>query len=155
MITGLQLAILGGGLVGLGIALLVWRLAPADPDLGETLARLSPAHARRRPETVHGAADGRERLGRWAMRTLPVAAWARVPRRELAVLRIPVARFYGEKVLFAFLGLLIPPLLTGFFAVMGLAFPVLIPAAATAGFAVLMFFLSDFNARDDAKKARA
>ena len=34
MITGLQLAIIGGGLVGLGIAMLVWRLAPADPDLG-------------------------------------------------------------------------------------------------------------------------
>jgi Flp pilus assembly protein TadB len=155
MITGLQLAILGGGLVGFGIAMVVWRLAPADPDLGETLARLSPEHARRPAETVQGAADGRERLGRWAMKTLPAAAWARVPATELAVLRIPVARFYGEKVLYAFLGLLIPPLLTGFFAVMGLTFPVLIPAAATLGFAVLMFFLPDINARDDAKKARA
>jgi len=154
MITGLQLAILGGGLVGAGIAMLVWRLAPADPDLGETLARLSPEHARRPAETVQGAADSRERLGRWAMKTLPAAAWARVPVTELAVLRIPVARFYGEKVLYAFLGLLIPPLLTGFFAVMGLTFPVLIPAAATLGFAVLMFFLPDYNARDDAKKAR-
>src|SRR5674476_374608 len=154
MITGLQLAILGGGLVGAGIAMLVWRLAPADPDLGETLARLSPEHARRPAETVQGAADSRERLGRWAMKTLPAAAWARVPASELAVLRIPVARFYGEKVLYAFLGLLIPPLLTGFFAVMGLRFPVLIPAAATLGFAVLMFFLPDYNARDDAKKAR-
>src|SRR5665647_3161010 len=76
MITGLQLAILGGGLVGAGIAMLVWRLAPADPDLGETLARLSPEHARRPAETVQGAADGRERLGRWAMKTLPAAAWA-------------------------------------------------------------------------------
>jgi len=37
---------------------------------------------------------------------------------------------------------------------MGLTFPVLIPAAATIGFAVLMFFLPDYNARDDAKKAR-
>ena len=46
--TGLQLAIAGGGLVGLGLALLVWRLTPADPDLGGALARLSPEYARRR-----------------------------------------------------------------------------------------------------------
>jgi len=129
MTTGLQPAILGGGLLGLGIVLLVWRLAPADPDLGQTLARLSPEQARRPAERSQGTADGRER-------------------------RIPVARFHGEKVLFAFLGLLIPPLLTGFFALIGLGFPVLVPAAATAGLAVLMFFLPDYNARDDAKLAR-
>lgn len=154
MTTGLQLAILGGGLLGLGIVLLVWRLAPADPDLGQALARLSPEQARRPSERPQGAADGRERIGRWAMKTLPAAAWAGVPVTDLAVLRIPVARFYGEKVLFAFLGLLIPPLLTGFFALIGLGFPVLVPAAATVGLAVLMFFLPDYNARDDAKLAR-
>lgn len=154
MITGLQLAIAGGGLVGLGVALLGWRLAPADPDLGDVLARLSPEHARRRPETAHGAAEGRERLGLWAIRTLPAGAWVRVPGKELAILRIPAARFYGEKVLFAFLGLLVPPLLTVFFAVMGLRFPVLVTGAATIGLAALMFFVPDHNARDDAKMAR-
>ena len=40
--TGLQLALAGGALIGLGFALLVWRLAPSDPDLLDALDRLSP-----------------------------------------------------------------------------------------------------------------
>lgn len=156
MITGLQLALVGGGLVGLGLALLIWRLVPAQPDLGDALDRLSPEHVRRTRTEVTGApADSRERLGQWAMRTLPVGAWARVPRKELALLRIPVARFYGEKVLFALVGLVAPPLLTVFFSIIGLHLPFVIPVVATVGFAGLMFFLPDFNARDDAKEARA
>ena len=38
MTTGLQLALAGGALVGLGVALLLWRLAPAHPDLADALA---------------------------------------------------------------------------------------------------------------------
>ena len=48
MTTGLQLALAGGALVGLGVALLLWRLAPAHPDLADALHRLSPEQARRR-----------------------------------------------------------------------------------------------------------
>ena len=33
MTTGLQLALLGGALVGLGLSLIVWRLLPADPEV--------------------------------------------------------------------------------------------------------------------------
>ncbi len=47
-LTGLQLALLGGALVGLGVALLVWRLAPAEPDLGDVVRRYSPEGARAR-----------------------------------------------------------------------------------------------------------
>jgi Flp pilus assembly protein TadB len=153
-VTGLQLAIAGGALIGLGLALLVWRLTPADPDLGQALARLSPEYARRRSEAVPAPVDARDRLGLWAMRTLPAGTWARVPRPELAILRIPASRFYGEKLLYAAVGLAVPPLLTGFFTLLGLTFPAVVPAGATAGFAALMFFLPDYNARDEAKKAR-
>ena len=41
----LQLALAGGALVGAGVALLLWRLAPAEPDLADALHRLSPEHA--------------------------------------------------------------------------------------------------------------
>ena len=41
MITGLQLAILSGGLVGLGAVLLVARLLPVEPDLADALERVS------------------------------------------------------------------------------------------------------------------
>ena len=34
----------------------------------------------------------------WAIKTLPPAMWVRTPTRELAMLRIPLARFYGEKI---------------------------------------------------------
>ena len=155
-VTGLQLALVAGALVGLGVALLVWRLAPADPDLGDALQRLSPEHAKRRAvETTHTASDIRERLGVWGMKTLPAGAWGTIPVKELAILRIPISRYYGEKIMFALLGLAIPPLLTIFFTLLGARLPIFIPAVATLGLATVMFFLPNYNVRDDAKKARA
>ena len=44
--TGLQLALASGTLLGLALALLVWRLAPSDPDLVDALDRLSPTTSR-------------------------------------------------------------------------------------------------------------
>ena len=104
MTTGLQLALAGGALVGLGVALLMWRLAPAHPDLADALQRLSPEPARRGVDPALVGGDSRQRLGVWAVRRLPAAAWARTPTRDLALLRIPLARFYGEKVLYAVVG---------------------------------------------------
>lgn len=154
--TGLQLALVAGALVGLGVALLVWRLAPADPDLGDALQRLSPEHAKRRSvDASHTASDTRERLGVWGMKTLPAGAWGTIPVKELAILRIPISRYYGEKIMFALLGLAIPPLLTTFFTLLGARLPIFIPAVATLGLATVMFFLPNYNVRDDAKKARA
>jgi Flp pilus assembly protein TadB len=154
MTTGLQLVILGGGLIGLGAVLLIARLLPADPDLAEALARLTPSRARATATTSSGTAQGKERIGVWAIRALPPAVWVKTPTRELALLRIPLARFYGDKIAFAFLGLLIPPLLALFFELIGLGFPAAIPAFASLGLAVLMFFLPNYNAVDDARKAR-
>jgi Flp pilus assembly protein TadB len=154
--TGLQLALAAGALVGLGVALLVWRLAPADPDLGDALQRLSPEHAKRRAvEATHPASDTRERLGVWGMKTLPAGAWGTIPVKELAILRIPISRYYGEKIMFALLGLVIPALLTTFLTLLGARLPAFIPAVATLGLATVMFFLPNYNVRDDAKRARA
>jgi Flp pilus assembly protein TadB len=95
-----------------------------------------------------------EWLGVWAMKALPAAMWVRTPTRELAVLRIPLARFYGDKLTFAALGLVIPPLLAFFFDLIGLGLPLAVPAIASLGLATLMFFLPNYNAVDDARKAR-
>ena len=46
MIAGLQLAILSGGLVSLGAALLVARLLPVEPDLADALERVSSTRSR-------------------------------------------------------------------------------------------------------------
>ncbi|MDN5764046.1 MAG: hypothetical protein L0H41_17260, partial [Microlunatus sp.] len=156
MITsGLQLAIVGGALVGLGIALLIWRLVPAEPDLADVLDRLSPAHAQRRKDLTPTSVDTKDQLGIWAIKHLPASTWGRTPTKELALLRIPTQRFYGEKVLYAVVGLFTPPLLTTFILLLGLSLPLFIPVLATLGFAVFMFFIPDIDARSDAKKARA
>lgn len=153
--TGLQAAIGAGALVGTGICLLIWRLVPAHPDLADTLARLSPGRARAGTDLAGTPSDARGRLGLWAIKTLPASVWARTPARELAILRVPPASFYGEKILYGLAGLAIPPVLAGFFALLGLGVPVAVPAVGTLGLAVVMFFLPDYNVRDDAKRARA
>lgn len=152
--TALQAAILAGLLVATGVVLLTVRLLPAHPDLGEALARLSPARATGRPADSRTPASRTERLGVWAIRTLPPGLWVRTPVRELALLGIPVARFYGTKLVYALTGLLIPPALGMFFDLLGLRLPVTIPALGSLALAVVMFFLPNYNAVDDAKKAR-
>jgi Flp pilus assembly protein TadB len=153
MMTGLQLVILAGGLLGLGLTLLVVHALPAEPDLADALDRLSPQRSRTLPSATKPG-SGKERVGLWAIRVLPSSLWVRTPTRELALLRIPLARFYGEKLSFAGLGLVIPPLLAYFFDVLGLGFPVAVPALASIGLAVVMFFLPNYNAIDDARSAR-
>jgi Flp pilus assembly protein TadB len=151
--TGLQLALASGALLALGLVLLVARLMPAEPDLADALNRLAPSRGHA-ATAAPGATTGKERVGVWAMRALPSALWVRTPKRELALLRIPLARFYGDKITFAFLGLLIPPLLAFFFDVIGLGFPIGIPAMASVGLACVMFFLPNYNAVDDARRTR-
>jgi hypothetical protein len=153
MITGLQLMILSGGLLGLGLTLVAARLLPTEPDLADALKRVSSA-PHRTTATAATAPSGKERLGLWGMRVLPTGLWVRTPTRELALLRISVAHFYGEKLTFAGLGLLIPPGLTLLFNSLGLGLPLQIPALAAIGLAAVMFFIPNYNALDEARKAR-
>lgn len=154
MTTGLQIALLGGAFLGLGVVLLVARRMPAEPDLTEALSRLTPARGRANAVDPVTTAKGKERIGVWAIQALPPAVWIRTPTRELALLRIPLARFYGDKIVMALMGLVIPPLLAFFFEQLGLGFPIAVPAIASVGLAVVMFFLPNYNAVDDARKAR-
>ena len=156
--TGLQLVITAGVLVGAGVALLIWRLVPAHPDLRDTLERLSPEaalHHRAATEPKPAEVGSTERLGRWGLTRLPAGIWGRPPTRDLAILRTPLTRFYGEKLLYALLGLAIAPTMTVVFNVMGAGIPIAVPAAGSLLVAAGLFFLPDYNARDDAKKARA
>ncbi len=154
MTTGLQLAAVAGALISIGVVLLGVRLMPAEPDLAEALSRLTPARGRATALGPEPATVGKERLGVWAMRALPPVMWVRTPTRELALLRIPLARFYGDKLTFALLDLAIPPLLSWFFGLLGLGFPIAIPAVASLGLAGVMFFLPNYNAVDEARQAR-
>ncbi|KRA30995.1 MULTISPECIES: type II secretion system F family protein [unclassified Nocardioides] len=153
MITGLQVAMVAGGLIGLGLSLLVARMLPVEPDLADVLERVS-SNRTRTTTTAPVARTGKERLGLWGIRVLPPGLWVRTPVRELALLRISVAQFYGEKLTFAGLGLAIPPTLTLLFNSLGLGIPLQMPAFASISLGVVMFFVPNYNALEEAKKAR-
>lgn len=159
MTTALQIAMIAGALVGLGLSMLVWRFRPAQADLATALDRLSPdrslsAHDEGPVEAGAAEGDARDKLGRWAMRTLPLDSLGAPPYRELALMRIPVHRFYGEKVLFALVGALLPAMLLLFLGNFGFGLPwIITPIGSIAG-AIGMFFLPDYNVKDDAKAAR-
>ena len=150
---GLQLATLSGGLVASGFVLLAARFLPTHPDLADAINRVSSP--RSRPAGfIDRASSTKERLGSWGLRVLPPGLWARTPYRELALLRISIPRFYGEKLMFAALGLATPLVVTTILTVSGVTLPIQIPALASLALAVLMFFVPNYNARDDAKRAR-
>lgn len=151
--SGLLVMIGSGMLIGLGVALLIIRLMPAEPDLADAVARLTQTRANGSGEAALPSSR-RERLGLWAIRTLPPGLWTRTPSRELALLRISLARFYGDKLLYGVVGLCIPPVLTVFFQTLGFHLPYAIPLVGSVGLAVVMFFLPNYNAIDDAKRAR-
>ena len=158
MTTGLQLMLAAGILVGAGVALLIWRLAPAEPDLADALRRLSPEHAAHATTAApdhRSRRTGRERIGAWAMRTLPAAVLTSPPRQHLAILRMTLARFYGEKVIFALVGLCLPAFVTTVLLVGGFRLPFAVPVIGSIALAAGLFFVPDYNVRDDAKKARA
>lgn len=150
--NGLQIMMASGALIGLGIVLLIARLLPAHPDAADALDRLAAKPATTR--TATSPSTRTERLGTWAIRALPPSVWVRTPRRELALLRIPLARLYGEKILFALLGLVIAPLFSVFLSAIGLGLSYAIPVVGSLALAVVMFFVPNYNAIDDAKVAR-
>ena len=158
--TGLQVALASGTFFGLAVALLVWRLAPSDPDLTDALNRLSPDHVvpgRSAALDVEGSTEALslvDRIGAWAIKNLPGGAWAHTPRKDLAILQISETRFYGEKVVWALLGLAMPPVFAAFFGLIGLSLPFAIPVLGSLGLAALFWFMPNYNASDDAKKAR-
>ena len=159
MTTSLQIALLAGGLIGLGLSLLVWRFRPAQVDLATAIDRLSPDRSLGRAPAEHeeeaqSDQDSRDRLGLWAMRALPLDSLGAPPYRELALMRIPVHRFYGEKVLFAILGAFLPVLLYILAQFVGFAVPWFFAVVGAFVGAGLMFFLPDYNIKDDAKVAR-
>src|SRR3546814_11036632 len=51
-------------------------------------------------------------------------------------------------------GLIMPPLLAVFFSLIGLPLPFAIPTLGSLGLAALFWFMPNYNATDDAKKAR-
>lgn len=152
--TGLQLAILCGGLVGLGLTFVVSRLLPAHPHLQSAFDRLDPSPTASAVDTVT-IEEFRDRVGVWVQRRGPSTLWTRIPEQELTLLRRPMYRHLGEKALFALVGLLFPAAFTMLTAVLGVSIGFVMPVFAALLLAGLFWFIPDITVKREAKKARA
>lgn len=157
--TGLQLALLIGAMLGAGVALALYLLIPARPDPGAVLTRLSPPARTHRftPDPATASVPGlEERVGIWAQRTLPARLLGVVPATDLAVLRMSPATFYGKKISYALLGLILPPvLITLASTLLGVTLPFVVPAGASLALAGLLFLAPARDIANEAKTARA
>ena len=151
----LTAAVAAGLVAGLGALLVVRELLPSHPHLGAALTRLSgqtpdvPAPGQIPPAALEG------RLGRALERRLGDRAFVRVPVAELALLRISTQTWFGQKALYAMVGLLFPPLLVLVVALIGLRLPVAVPAASSLVLAALLWFVPDVDVRVKAAARRA
>ncbi len=148
----LQLWILAGVMVAGGVALAVWWLVPAQPDLASALGRLSPATPRPTELPSLGSEDGRARLGRRASGYLP-PGWLRTPTKDLAILGRSSSSLVGEKVLLAGIGLVAGPVLA-FLFVVAFDLPLVIPPAASVAAAAALWFVPDGEVKKRARMAR-
>lgn len=158
MTAGLTATVLAGATGGLGLALLVRELMPAQPQLTAALDRLAPPQASAAGDEPTGdTASTRAletRVGLLAQRHLSGLPLQAVPDRELALLRIPVARHVGQKVLLALIGLLFPVLFTALALAVGVALPLALPALSSLVLAAVLFLLPDLEVRRKAAAAR-
>ncbi|MEV0888555.1 hypothetical protein ACIQ9K_35035 [Streptomyces microflavus] len=151
-------ALLSGALVGGGLVLIVRQLLPGRPDLGSVLDRLEATEA---PAPAAAPADGSVRsrsetltlrVGTAVMNrgSVPMA----VPRRDLDLLGIPVAKHVGDKVVGALGGLLLPQLGGALMALLGAGLSFSLPLLVSLGLAAFMWISADTNVRSKATKAR-
>ncbi|MDR1386757.1 MAG: hypothetical protein LBJ44_04040 [Propionibacteriaceae bacterium] len=152
--TGLQMALAGGILLGCGLALLVWRLLPVRPDLTDSLNRLGPLIEVGPADRLPRDQDRTDRLGRWAMRTLPPGL-ANPPGQDLALVGLSPASFMGRKLILAALGLTMPSVTVSVVAILGIRAPIFLPLVASLGLAAVLFMLPDWQVKQRAGLARA
>jgi hypothetical protein len=142
MTPAVVVLILAGAGVGLGLFLIVREFTPGVPALRPALRQLhSPTSAATSPQTTEGP------LG-W------LGSRLRVPHRELALIGHSTERYVTEKVGFAVVGLLFPPVFSLILALSGVHLGIVIPAVVGLTLAVLFFFLVDVSVRQRTAEAR-
>ena len=155
MSTGLQLALFFGAMLGAGVALIVSRLLPAQPDLADALQRLDPDRSSADVETTAAASQGlQERLGMLLWTRGHPRLLGAVSHQDLAILRKTPAQHLGEKAMVALVGLSMPVSLSFALASLGVRLPITVPVAFSLGLAAILFWTPDARVRTDAKKAR-
>ncbi|MEV4212576.1 type II secretion system F family protein [Micromonospora sp. NPDC049662] len=148
MNAGIAVTMVLGGLAGFGAYLVIRGVLPAVPALGPALQRMHPPLVS--TTTTAGGADGL--LAQWVATRF--GSRLRPPHQELQLIGQSVERYALEKVAYAAVGLLFPPLMTLMLAMFGLTLPIAIPAIASIVFAVLLFLLVDVSIKQKAAEAR-
>ncbi|MEU3795952.1 type II secretion system F family protein [Streptomyces fructofermentans] len=143
-------AILAGGTVGAGCALLVRELLRPQPALGPALQRSAPAAA----TLIEPDLDREELWGRWLLTHLEHLPGVRIPSTNLALLGQMPGQFMLRKTALAALGLLCPVIATIPWILAGISLPFYVPAGTGLLIAGLLFITPDLAVRDQAKRAR-
>lgn len=151
--TGFQLAMLSGALIGFGVVSFVAWLVPAPVNVKDAVGRLQPKLVTD-PAMKEGKEDLELRVGRWAGRHLPSLLWGNPSDQDLALLGRSKASFYGAKIISAAVGLLVVPLLMIVLLVAGIEVPFGIPAVVSIVLAVMLWLLPNNELKDQAAKAR-
>jgi Flp pilus assembly protein TadB len=144
------LVVMCGSAAGAGIAVLVSELVPAAPKLGPALRRLNPPSAPRSDGLTGQGASVQAVWGGWLCDRAP----GRLPRSDLRLLGQSPEQFLFTKAVFALAGLLLPVVVTAGWALMGLGVPVFIPGVVGIVAAAGLWFLPDWQVRDQASRAR-
>jgi len=147
-----------GAIGGLGASLLVRAaLVVEQPRLADALARLDGREA---PVPVGPMTAGGDRwarasgrAGTWVAARLPAGA-LRAPSQAIALIGWTPEGYAARKLGLAAFGAAFVPLLTSVLRVFGVRLPVLIPTAGSVALAVVLFFVVDLVARDQAGEAR-
>ncbi|SEO89352.1 type II secretion system F family protein [Actinacidiphila rubida] len=142
-------AVIAGCTVGAGVALLIKELALPAPALGPALQRLNQPAAIR-PETVGDDRD--ERWGAWLVDHLGHLPGVSIPHQNLALVGQSAGKFMLTKVALAGAGLLLPPLATVPFLLLGM--PIYLPAVVGLLAGAVLWIAPDLSLRDQAKRAR-
>ncbi|SDS74047.1 hypothetical protein [Microlunatus soli] len=155
MTTGL--IFVSGLLVAGGIVLIVAGLVPATPHLADTISRLYQPIGARPDDSARGrltaAATPTERLGSWLYRRTPVPLTAG-QQRALQIRGRSIIEFYADKAVWTIIGLTMPPILAGFWALMTGGVPLAVPALAGVVGAVVGYFVPDLLLRGQAEETR-
>ena len=99
--TALQLEMLAGAAIALGVLMVARALAPSTPDLGAAFKAMAPAPTLAGP----GPGDLQSRVGLWITTHAPALARARVSDADFAILAVnpithtePVPDAFGTSV---------------------------------------------------------
>ncbi len=145
-------ALVYGAAVGGGLMLVARELLPGRPDTERLLDRLEQTEAPASAAAGRGTAALVERTGARVLAGVG-ASW-KLPRRELDLLGIPVARHVGERCLGALGGLVLPAVATAVLALGGITLPLPVPLFVSLLMAAAVWVNADIDVRKRAAKAR-